>query len=218
MSLILHSHPLSSFCQKVIVALYENETPFTAKMLDLSDPEERAAFLRLWPTGKIPLLEDTARGQIIPETSIMIEYIARHYPGRATLIPADPDAALEMRLQDRLFDLYVELPMQKIVADRMRAPGEKDPAGVAQARAQLQVSYDIIAARLEGRTWLMGDIFTMADCGAAPALYYANMVEPFGASHPTVAAYLARLQARPSYARAFKESEPFLQFVPKADA
>ena len=146
MSLTLHFHPLASFCWKALIALYENDTPFAPNMVDLGNAAERAALLKLWPIGKFPVLRDDTRNQTVPESSIIIEYLDRHYPGRTQFIPADPDLAWQTRLRDRFYDLYLHLPMQKVIADRMRPEGKKDPHGVEEARAQLRTSYGIIQA------------------------------------------------------------------------
>src|ERR1700738_469852 len=144
MSLTLHFHPLASFCWKALIALYENDIPFTPNAVDLGNPAERAALLKLWPIGKFPVLRDDARDQTIPESSVIIEYLDWHYPGRTAFIPADPDLARQARLRDRFYDLYVHEPMQKIVADRMRPPGKKDPQGVEEARARLRTAYGMV--------------------------------------------------------------------------
>ena len=212
--LTLHYHPLSSFCWKVLIALYENDTPFTANVVDLGDAAQRAALLRLWPIGKFPVLEDGARDRIVPESSIIIEYLAQHYPGSVTLVPADPGLALQTRLRDRFYDHYVHLPMQRIVADRMRLDAQKDPIGVAAARAQIETAYVMIENDLGDEPWAMGDAFTMADCAAAPALYYANVAVPIGTTRPDTVTYLQRLMARPSFARVLTEAEPYFQYFP----
>ena len=218
MSLTLHMHPLSSYCWKVLIALYENDTPFEARVLDLGDPAVVAAFKALWPTTKMPLLCDTARDRTVPETSIIIEYLQAIYPGPVRFIPDDPDAALRTRLMDRLFDLYVMTPMQAIVADRIRpADVVKDPYGVAQARTQLAMAYDLLETELAGRTWAAGEAFSLADCAAAPALFYANKVAPLGEDHPIVSAYLDRLLERPSFARVLQEAEPYFTMFPSGD-
>ena len=215
MSLTLHMHPLSSYCWKVLIALYENDTPFEARILDLSDPAVVAAFKALWPTTKMPLLCDTARDRTVPETSIIIEYLQAAYPGPVRFIPDDPDAALRTRLMDRLFDLYVMTPMQAIVGDRIRpADVAKDPYGVARARAQLAMAYDLLEAELAGRAWAAGDDFSLADCAAAPALFYADKVAPLTDAHPKVSAYLDRLLARPSFVRVLQEAEPYFAMFP----
>ena len=218
MSLTLHMHPLSSYCWKVLIALYENDTPFEARVLDLSDPTVVAAFKALWPTTKMPLLCDTARDCTVPETSIIIEYLQTAYPGPVRFIPDDPDAALRTRLMDRLFDLYVMTPMQAIVADRIRPAGvAKDPYGVAQARARLAMAYEMLEAELADRAWAAGEAFGLADCAAAPALFYADKLAPLGEAHPKVSAYLDRLLARPSFARVLREAEPYVAMFPAGD-
>jgi glutathione S-transferase len=218
MSLTLHYHPLSSYCMKALVALYENGTPFATHFVDLGDAESRAAHYALWPVGKMPVLRDDARDRTVPETTIIIEYLDTHYPGAEALVPRDPDLAREARLHDRFFDFYVMEPMSKIVGDRLRPAGRRDPHGVEAARAQLRRSYDILEAHLENRTWVVGDAFSLADCAAAPALFYANLVEPFEATHPRVAAYLGRLVTRPSFARALREREPYHHMFPQERA
>jgi len=213
-SLTLHFHPLSSFCWKVLIALYENDTPFAPHMVDLGNEAERAALLKLWPIGKFPVLHDDAMDRTIPESSIIIEYLDNHYPGRTRFIPADQKLALQTRLRDRFYDLYVHLPMQKIVGDRLRPQGNKDPQGVEEARARLQSCYGMIDKEVAARTWAMGETFSIADCAAAPALFYANLVMPLGDTHKHAAKYLGRLMQRPSFARAVKEAEPYRGLFP----
>jgi len=215
MSLTLHFHPLASFCWKALIALYENDTPFAPNMVDLGNAAERAALLKLWPIGKFPVLRDDARDQTVPESSIIIEYLDRHYPGRTQFIPADPDLARQTRLRDRFYDLYLHLPMQKIMVDRLRPEGKRDPHGVEEAREQLRTSYRMIQAQVSAGTWAMGEAFGLADCAAMPALFYGNMVEPFGDAHKNVTAYFERLTARPSVARVLKEAEPYFNMVPR---
>ena len=215
MTLELHSHPFSSFGQKVLVALYENDTPFEAHLVDFSSEASRAAFFALWPIGKIPVLRDRARERTIPESSIIIEYLAQYYPGPTALVPPGPDLARQTRMRDRFYDLHVAVPMQKIVTDRLRPEGGHDPFGVEQARAALTTAYDMIEREMATKTWAMGDAFTMADCAAAPALYYANLVSPSAATHPNVAAYLDRLLGRPSFARAVEEAKPYRPLFPR---
>ena len=214
MTLRLYYHPLSSFCQKALIALYETGTAFTPQIVDLRDEKDRGAFLKLWPIGKFPVMKDEARDRLVPESSIIIEYLAQHYPGKSTLVPADGDAARQMRLRDRFFDLYLNMPMQKVVGDRMRPADKKDPFGVDQAKQQIKTAVDLLEGEI-GKAWVMGEAFTMADCAAAPALFYANMVAPFMDTHKNVAAYFQRLTKRPSYARVQKEAEPYLHLVPK---
>lgn len=213
MSLTFHYHPLASFCQKALIALYENDTPFIPHIVDLADEAAYAAFRRLWPIGKMPVLRDDARNCTVPESTIVIEYLAHYYPGPTALIPADPDLAWRTRLSDRFYDHYVHHPMQKIVTDKLRPPGQSDPHGVAEARAQLLTSYALLDQDMSARTWAMGDAFTLADCAAAPALFYANLVSPFGA-HKNLAAYFVRLSQRPSFARIVEEAKPYFANFP----
>ncbi len=215
MALILYFHPLSSFCMKVLTALYENDVPFERQIVDLGDPASSAAFRRIWPIGRFPVLRDTAADRTIPESSIIIEYLDRFFPGPSRLVPADADSARQTRLRDRFFDLYVNVPMQKIITDRLRPEGQRDAFGVEQARGLLRTAVEMIDADMAGRTWAMGDDFTQADCAAAPAMYYANMILPLAESHRNAAAYLERLVRRPSFARALAEAAPYLHLVPK---
>lgn len=212
--MILYYHPLSSYCWKVLIAFYENGTPFTPRMLE--DAGVAEAWQQLWPIGKFPVLQDPARNATIGEGSIIIEYMACHEAGLFHPFPADPDAALEVRLMDRLFDNYVMAPMQAIVADRLRPQAQRDATGVKQARALLAKAYGMLEARMAGRIWAAGDGFTMADCAAAPALFYADKVQPLGDAHPVLTAYLARLEARPSFARVLAEKQPWWHLFPYA--
>jgi glutathione S-transferase len=218
MSLRLYFHPLSSFCQKALIALYENDTPFAPHIVDLLDETSRAAFKKIWPIGKFPVLRDDAKDRTVPESSIIIEYLAQYYPGRTKFVSADPDLVLRTRLRDRFFDLYVNVPMQKVVTDRLRPAGKNDLFGVEEAKTQLQTALGMIDQEMATKTWAMGDVFSMADCAAAPSLFYANVVMPFGDTHKNVARYLDRLMARPSFARVVKEAQPYLELVPKSNA
>ena len=217
MTLTLHHHPLSSFCHKVLVALYENGTPFTHHVVNLGDPDARAAFLAMWPVGKIPVLRDEGRGQTVPETSVIIEYLDLHHPGPHPLLPADKAQQLEVRLWDRFFDQYVQGPMQKIVGDRLRPDGQRDPRGVEEAVAGLRKAYDMLEDRMTTRTWAAGDAFSLADCAAAPALFYAGIVSPFPAGHVHLAAYFERLMDRPSVRRVIDEARPYFAMFPFKD-
>ena len=215
MSLKLYFHPLSSFCHKVLVALYENDTPFVPHIVDLASETARADFKKIWPIGKFPVLHDEARDQTVPESSTIIEYLAQHYPGKTQLVPADPDLARQTRMRDRFYDLYVNVPMQKIVTDRLRPAGKNDPHGVEEAKALLQTACGMIDQEMKTRTWAMGDAFSMADCAAAPAMFYANLVMPFGDTYKNAAAYLDRLMERPSFARAVQEAQPYFASFPR---
>lgn len=214
MPLVLHYHPLSSFCHKALIALYENEVPFTPKLVDLGDPGQRAEFQALWPIGKFPVLQDAARGRTVPESTIIIEYLEQYHPGKERLIPDDPGQARETRLLDRFFDLYVHEPMQKIVGDRLRPEGAKDPHGVDHARKTMRTALGMLEKDMASRTWATGETFGLADCAAAPALFYADKVMPIAADYPNVKRYLDRLMQRPSYARVLREAQPYFSMFP----
>ncbi len=214
MSLTLHAHPLSSFCHKALIAFYENDTPFEQAMVDLMSPEGAAAFKALWPMARMPVLRDEARNVTLPESSIIIEYLQDHYPGPTRFIPQDRDLALQVRLADRFYDLYVQQPSQKHVFDMLRPEGAKDPHGVDEAGAVLRTALGVVERDMANRTWAMGDIFTLADCAAAPALFYADKLIPLAPAHPNAARYLERLMKRPSYARTLKEAEPYFALYP----
>jgi glutathione S-transferase len=215
MSLKLYSHPLASYCQKALIAFYENGTPFEPVLVDFGDEASAAAFRAVWPVAKMPVLRDEARDLTIPEATIVIEYLDHRYPGERRFLPADPDLAWQTRLRDRFYDLHVQEHMQKVVADRLRPAGQKDAPGVETARARLAIAYDWIEGDMEAKTWAMGEAFTLADCSAAPALFYANLVAPFGEEHPNTTAYLDRLMQRPSFARVVEEAAPFMSSFPK---
>ena len=214
MSLVLHYHPLASYCHKVLIALYENEVPFVPQLVDLGDPAQRAEFLRLWPIGKFPVLRDEERGKTVPESSIIIEYLQQHYPGKVKLIPENADDARETRLRDRFFDNYVHEHMQRIVADRLRPAGNNDPHGVEHARKAMRTAFDMLEKDMAQRTWATGESFSLADCAAAPALFYANKLMPIADHHPHLAHYLDRLMQRPSYARVLIEAQPYFAMFP----
>jgi glutathione S-transferase len=214
MALTLHYHPLSSYCQKVLIALYENDTPFTPMLVNLGEAASRDAFLKIWPIGKFPVLMDDDWS--IPESSIIIEYLDLKYPGKTRFVPADPDAARQMRLRDRFFDFYISDTMTKIVTDRLRPEGRHDPYGVHEARERLNTALVMLDQTMAGKTWAYGEAFSMADCAAAPALFYVRRVVPsFETVYPNAAAYFGRLMKRPSFARCVREAEPYLDLFPK---
>lgn len=218
MALTLHLHPLASFCHKVLIALYENDIQFEPSLVDFSNPGSAAAHIERWPVGKIPVLHDSNGNRVVAETSIIIEYVQQHYPGPLRLIPAAPDHQLDTRLWDRFFDLYVSVPMQKIVGDRIRPGGAQDAHGVAEAHATLETAYDMIEGQLYNGPWITGRDFTMADCSALPALFFATIVHPPGENRPQLGAYLERLLARPSVQRVLREAQPYFKFFPYRDA
>jgi len=215
--LVLHLHPLSSYCHKVLIGLYENGTPFTAKTVNLQDENERGTYVKLSPFGKIPALEDTARGKAVNESSTILEYVERHYPGRVTLFPRDTDAMITVRMWDRFLDQYLHQPMQRVVAENFRPDGAKDSFGVDEARKSIRRSYDHLEKCLANMPYAGGVEFSLADCAAAPALFYAQAAVPFADSHPNIARYFERLLVRPSYARTLEGAKPFLKYFPLAD-
>lgn len=213
MKLTLYHHPFSSYCQKVLVALYESGAAFTPHLVDLSDAQARADLQAMWPIGQFPLLR--AGDRVVAESSIIIEYLAQQHPGATSLIPSDADAALDARHWDRFYDQHVHTPMQKLVGDRLRPAGRTDPHGVAEARARLATAYAMIDRAMADRRWAAGDAFTIADCAAAPALYYARLVAPFGEDQANLSAYFDRLLKRPSFARVVAEAEPYRHLFPQ---
>ncbi len=215
MTLTLYYHPLSSYSWKALIALYETGTDFRPAVV--SDAKVRERLEALWPAGKFPVLHDEARGEVIPESSIIIEYLDQHHPGRAALVPKDPARALKTRLEDRFYDLYLHNQMQKIVDDVLRPADRKDPLGVERARSQIASALAMVDKKMAGQHWAVGETFTLADCAAAPALYYCNRVAPFREKNRTAALYLDRLMVRPSFARVLKEAEPYFAMFP-ADA
>lgn len=217
MQLVLYAHPFSSYCQKVLIALYENATPFAYRVLGPDDPEAGAEWARLWPLKRMPVLVDG--GRTVLESSTIIEHLALHHPGPVRLVPEDPAAALEVRMLDRIFDTYVMTPMQKIVLDHLRPAGERDAFGVRQAREMLDAAYrwldgTLVARTLVAGTWAAGEAFSLADCAAAPALFYADWVHEIPRACAELRGYRARLLARPSFARAVNEARPYRSFFP----
>ena len=217
MSLTLYFHPLSSYCWKALIGLYELEVPFEKHLVDLSNPAERDAFAHIWPLAKFPVLRDAARDRTLPESTIILEYADALAAGPRRLIPTDPELALRCRLQDRLYDLYIHQPMQKIVGDRLRPADGRDALGVEQARAQLESAYALVDPHVRpgaSETGANSADFTLADCAAMPALFYANKVAPFVGRWKNLAGYLERLEARPSVARVLREAEPYMHAFP----
>lgn len=208
----LYAHPFSSYCQKVLIALYENATEFEYRLLAPEHPDSLSTWAQIWPLKKMPVLVDS--GETIRESSVIIEHLALVHPGPVKLIPADPRAALHVRFLDRFFDNYVMTPMQKIVLDHLRPPGEQDARGVEEAKALLQTAYRWLDAELAGSSWASGESFTLADCAAAPSLFYADWVGPIPEECKATRSYRQRLLARPSVARAVDEARPYRKFFP----
>jgi len=213
MPLTLYYHPLASFCHKVLIALYENGTEFEKKLINLADEADRAELRAIWPIGKFPVIRDHTRRRDLPESTVIIEYLDRYFAGERPLIPSDWEGALQVRLWDRFFDNYVQLPMQRIVADGRGAKGD-----VAKERTTLKTAYDMLDEHMASRTWVASPAFSMADCAAAPALFYASCVEPIPEARAHLSAYFARLTERPSFRRVIEEAKPYFSFFPFADA
>ena len=211
MTLRLFAHPFSSYCWKALIALWENGTPFEYRIFGPDHPENGAELARLWPPAKFPLLVDG--DEVVPESSVIIEHLQLRRPGPVRLIPDDPEAALEVRKLDRVFDNHVMSNMQRVVVDAMRPPERRDPVEVEAAKVALDTIYGWLDARMDGREWAAGG-FSLADCAAAPALFYADWVHPIADRFPALAAYRARLLARPSVARAVDEARPYRGFFP----
>jgi glutathione S-transferase len=211
----LFAHPFSSYSQKALIALYEHDQPFTYRLLEQDDPATLAEHRRLWRLAKMPLLRDG--DAVLVETSVIVEYVdrkaARAGASARRLLPGDPDAALRVRMLDRVFDNYVMTPMQKIVADALRPSASRDPFGVDEARSMLASAYAWLDGELRDGEWAAGE-FSLADCAAAPSLFYADWVEPIPDTFATLRAYRARVLARPSVARCVDEARPYRHFFP----
>lgn len=210
MSLTLYAHPFSSYCQKVLIALWEKDIPFAYRHLEEPGAaEERAA---LWPLGRFPVLVDD--GRTIAESSIIIEYLDLRRPGPVRLLPDDRDVALEVRFMDRFFDNYVMTPTQKPVSEVLRPDGGRKDETLAEAARVLDTAYAWLEDRLAGRIWAAGADFSLADCAAAPSLFYADWVHPIAPRFSRLRAYRSRLLARPSFARAVEEARPYRSYFP----
>jgi glutathione S-transferase len=214
MPLTLYLHPLSSFCHKVLIALYENAIPFAPHVVNLGDPAARDEFRKIWPFAKFPVLRDERRGCTVPESTTIIEYLVQHYPGPVKLIPDDPELAAQARAADRFYDLHLHVPMQKVVGDKLRPADGHDPVGVGHAREQMRTALTLADTEMAARRWAIGDHFSMADCAAGPPLFFTNRMMPLADEFPHVSAYLDRLMKRPSYARALAEAQPYMAMFP----
>lgn len=212
MPLQLFFHPLSSYSQKALIAAYEYGTVFEPMPLSTPDSAENRALAQRWPLQKFPVLVDGDR--TIVEASCIIEYLGLDRPEPERLIPGDAQAALRVRMLDRVFDNYISTPQQKLVIDALRPEGTRDAAGVADARQLLQTTYAWLDGQLAGHTWAAGERFSLADCGAATFLFYAHWAEPIPAALTHLRAYARRLRQRPSVQRAAQEAMPFLSWVP----
>ena len=214
MALTLYLHPLSSYCHKPLIALYENAIAFTPHVVDLGDPQARDQFKKVWPLAKFPVLRDDSRNQTIPESTSIIEYVGRHFPGPVKLLPDDEEAAAHVRATDRFYDLHVHYHMQRIVGDKLRPADGHDPSGVSESKERLHTALQVAEAEMATRRWACGEMFSMADCAAAPPLFFIDKMMPLKTHFPHLSAYLGRLKQRPSYARVLNEAEPFMHFFP----
>lgn len=212
MALQLFAHPFSSYCQKALIAFYENDVAFEMRMVAPDHPANVEVLAARWPIGKFPILVDGE--QTIVEATSIIEHLTVHYPGPSRLIPEDPALAVEVRMLDRIFDNYVMTPQGKCVFDALRKPDDRDPYGVTQARAMLETAYAWLDARMAGREWAVGETFSLADCAAAPSLFYADWTHAIPAELENLRAYRCRLLARPSFARAVDEARPYRSYFP----
>jgi glutathione S-transferase len=208
----LYAHPFSSYCQKVLIALYENDTPFIYRKLGLEDPSAMRELEEYWPLKKFPVLVDN--GRVLLESSVIIEYLLIRHAGPVRLIPADPDAALDVRIMDRFFDNYIMTPMQRIVADFIRAKSDRDPLGIKEARSSLDSAYGWLDGVMQQRLWAGGAEFSMADCAAAPSLFYSDWVHEIDERFGNLCAYRRRLLERPSVARTIDEARPYRKLFP----
>lgn len=219
MTLYLYCHPFSSYCQKTLMALYEKETDFQLHLIDLADERSRAELTALWPYATFPVLHDSASGMTMAESSLIIEYADALSPATGPrLVPADPAVSRGVRLWDRILDNHLHAPMQQIVADRLKPAERRDPVAVEEARSTLALTYNMLERALSEGDWLFGDVFTLADCAAAPPLFYAERIAPFRAGHPKLAAYFARLLTRPSFKRCVDEARQYRPLFPAADS
>ena len=205
-------HPFSSYCQKALIAFYEKDIPFRFRIFGPEDEDAGREFAERWPVRRMPLLVDGARA--LSEATIIIEYVDRMPSSGPRLLPENPVAALDVRFLDRFFDNYVMTPMQKIVGDALRPADQRDPYGVDEARNMLDTAYGWLDRRIADREWIGGDGFSLADCSAAPSLFYADWAHPIGEGFSQVKAYRGRLLSRPSFARAVDEARPYRPFFP----
>ncbi|MEX3921359.1 glutathione S-transferase family protein [Paraburkholderia sp. BR10872] len=212
MPLALYGHPFSSYTQKVLIALYENDTPFEFRGVGPDSPEHTAQWLQRWPLRKFPVLVDGERN--VAETSIIIEYLQLAHPGPVRLLPADPVSALDVRFLDRFFDLHVMTPVQRAVDGALTGDPARRDEGRAFAEEKLELAYAWLEGHLAGKTWAAGEDYTMADCAGSSSLFYADWTHRIAPTYPVLRAYRERLLARPSFARAVNEARPYRPLFP----
>ncbi|MGH6729455.1 MAG: glutathione S-transferase family protein [Sphingomicrobium sp.] len=211
MSLQFFGHPFSSYTQKVLIALWADETPFEYRVIDPEHPENMEELKRHWPFGQFPLLLDN--GRPFAESTPIIEHLQAEHGGIHRWIP-DGDIGRKVRFLDRFFDLYIMGNMQVPVLNAIRPEGSRDSFGVEKARSQLNLAYDWLEANLGDGPWAVGEEFTLADCAAAPSLFYADWVEEIGPKRLRLGEYRARLLAHPIVTRAVDEARPYRAFFP----
>ncbi|MFY0731613.1 glutathione S-transferase family protein [Pseudomonas sp. NFX15] len=214
MPLTLYFHPLSSYCHKVLIALYELDIEFEKRLINLGNEADHAELQALWPLCKFPVIRDHDQQRNVAESSVIIEYLDHRQAGYPRLITEDWKAALEVRLWDRFFDLHVQGPMQKIVGDRISAAN----GDLSRERAALTTAYGMLEQQLAADSWAAGTTFSMADCAAAPALFYASTLVPFADEHRHLSAYFERLIQRPSVKRVIEEAKPYFSMYPFVEA
>jgi glutathione S-transferase len=212
-ALTLYQHPFASFCWKPLIALYELDLPFESRLV--GGEEDRRSLAELWPMASIPVLRDETAGLTIPQSSAIVEHLDGLAQSAPALIPRDREQAIEARLWDRIVDDYVAVSVQKIVGDSLRADGEHDPTGVEQARGTLTRAYELLDGRLSERAWAGGEDFSIADCAAAPALFYARVVHPWDELRLLeLTRYYSALMHRPSIRRVIDEARPYRELFP----
>jgi glutathione S-transferase len=216
--LTLYFDPLATASQKALMALYEMKVAFNAEVVHVLDRYASAAFLAMSPGGVTPVLRDEHVHRTIHDSSVILEYVDRNYPGAIRLLPAGEDLLLQVRMWDRIFESQVDAPAQRLAAERSRGELARDSHGAGDARAVLLGAYNLIERHMLGRTWIAGEHFTLADCAAAPALFYSSIVLPFPATHPELASYAERLIQRPSFRRVLEEMQPWLRHSPFGNA
>jgi glutathione S-transferase len=213
-TLTLYYHPLSSYCHKVLIALYENNVEFERRIIDFGNEADRTELHAIWPFNKFPVIRDHARKRDVAESTVIIEYLDHYFAGKRSLLPTNWEAAFEVRFWDRVFDNYVQRPMQQIVGDRIRG----NHGDLTSERTTLKTAYGMINRHMASRTWVSSQDFSMADCAAAPALFYASTLQPFPNELKHLSAYFDRLTKRPSFARVLEEAKPYFSMYPFADA
>ena len=209
MSLQLFAHPFSSFCWKVQIALDADETPYVYRNVDPSNPGVLEELKALWPLAKFPVLVDD--GETIAETTCIIEHLQAKHPGQNVWIPQG-DEGRRVRFLDRFFDLHIQGNMQPSVNHAIWPDGEGKAA--ERGISALRIAYDWLEENLPDSEWAAGDKFTVADCAAAPALFYADWVEEIGEQRPRLNAYRARLLAHPAVSKSVEGARPYRAYFP----